>query len=633
MTNKSNLPITALDFDAIKDNLKSYLRGQTSFKDYDFEGSGMNIILDLLAYNTHYQAFYANMVANETFLDSAITRSSVASIAKQLGYTPRSAKAAKVTVNLNFGSSNSELLRNVTAGAKFIDRGDIFVTTIEGEAYIFLPLEAYRLTIENGEAVARNVTIYEGRIKTTTYVYNVNTENQRFTIPVTNVDIDTLRVFVQKSPSESTGLIDTWVRANDITNLDSESKVFFVQETTDGKFEIYFGDGVIGKTLDNGNMITIEYLITTGPGGNGASSFTYSGNITEVSPAVVTVNDPDGNATKSFGGNGPESVSSIKYYAPRNYQAQERAVTAEDYETILARDYSDQADSFYVWGGEENDPPAYGKVYISMKPKNGTKLSDQEKLSIEKTIVGNRNLISVTPTVVNPDYTYINLDLTVYYDPRKTTSSQGQLNSFIRSKVLEFEDTELLRFGRNFRVSKLTGYINDSYTAFNSSTATFSLQKRVEPLLGRTLNYTVKFDSPIFHPIDGYPAVFTTTAFGHQDLTSSLAVKPTVTCYMEDDGYGSVYIYKLVGRDKVIVKDNAGSINYQSGTISLTNFTPLTVLPTASNEINFSAIINANDIVARRNQILLFDRDKLTITLVPETFRTDRRETGSPFPR
>jgi hypothetical protein len=355
--NQSNLPITALDFDGIKQNLKTYLQGQTSFKDYDFEGSALNIILDLLAYNTHYQAFYANMVANETFLDSAVKRASVSSIAKHLGYTPRSIKSSRVTVNMNFGS-NANLVNLARQGVLFVNRGDLFVSLVNNNALSFVPLEAYRLVVENGEVLVKNVVINEGRIKTTSYIVNIKNNNERYTIPSANADIDTIVVRVQKSASDSTGLIDTWTKATDINNLDSESKVFFVQETVDGKYEIYFGDGVIGAAPQNGNLIIIEYLITNGAAGNGGASFSYAGNAGNGTvPSVSTALDPDGSPTVSYGGNTPESINSIKYYAPRNYQAQERAVTATDYETLLAREYSDQAESCVLWGGEVNNTP------------------------------------------------------------------------------------------------------------------------------------------------------------------------------------------------------------------------------------------------------------------------------------
>jgi len=629
--NKTNLPISALDFDAIKSNLKDYLRGQSIFKDYDFEGSGLNIILDLLAYNTHYQAFYANMVANETFLDSAVARPSVASIAKHLGYTPRSAKASRVVVDLNFGDDD-DVLASAREGSLAISRGDIFITSINNNSLVFVPLESHRIVVENGEAIVRGVTIYEGRLKSTSYVVNINNTNERYRIPAANVDIDTLVVRVQNSSFDSTGLIDTWTKATDINNLDSESKVFFIQESINGQYEVYFGDGVIGKAPDNGNLITIEYLVTSGPGGNGASDFSFAGDIGAGVPTVVTQTDADGDPTRSFGGSIPESITSIRYYAPRNYQAQERAVTAEDYETLLAREYSDQADSFLVWGGEENDPPQYGKVFISMKPKNGTKLSDQEKFSIEQTVLGKRNLVSIIPTVVNPDYIYIVPNIKVYYDTKRTSVSKSNLELIVRERVALFESENLLKFNRSFRASNFSSYIDEAYAAFTSTSVSFSLQRRVEPLLGRSLNYTIKFDNPILHPIDGYPPVISSTAFGHQDLTSTLAAKPTVTCFMEDDGYGVLRIYKVIGKDKVIVKENAGTVNYQQGTISLTNFNPLTILPSSTNEILFTAQTSVNDINARRNQILIIDKENMSITMVPETFRTDRKETGSPFP-
>ena len=631
--NNSNLPITALDFDNIKESLKSYLRGQTTFKDYDFEGSGMNILLDLLAYNTHYQAFYANMVANETFLDSAVSRPSVVSIAKHLGYSNRSIKASRISVNVNFGSGSQIL--NLARQGLFIVRGSAFATTINGETYTFLALDDHKINVVNGQALATNVPIYEGKFRTSTYVFNDNDPKKMFDIIHNNADIDTIRVTIQKSPSDSTGVLENWVRASDINNLDGESRVFFVQEGSNGRSQIYFGDGVIGRTPNHGNLIIIEYLTTIGPLANGASTFSFLNTDIPVTiePTVSPILGPDGNSISSYGGRLAEDIQSIKYYAPRNYQAQERAVTAEDYETLLAREYSDQADSFLVWGGEENDPPQYGKVFISMKPKNGTKISDQEKFSIEQTILGKRNLVSITPSVVDPDYIYIVPNITVYYDINKTNLARTTLETLVREKTLQFEEEQLLNFNRSFRASRFSAYIDASYPALNSTSTAFSLQKRLEPLLGRVLNYTIKFDNPILHPIDGYPPVISSTAFGHQDLTSSAAIKPTVTCYMEDDGFGTLRIYKFVAGQKITVRANAGTVNYAAGTLSLTNFNPLTVLPSSSNEINFTAQVSVNDINTRKNQIILFDRENITVTMVQETFRTDRNQTGAPLNR
>jgi len=631
--NNSNLPITALDFDNIKESLKTYLRGQTTFKDYDFEGSGMNILLDLLAYNTHYQAFYANMVANETFLDSAISRSSVVSLSKHLGYVNRSIKASRVTLNINFGSGSQVV--NLARQGLFITRGSAFATSINGETYTFLTLDDHRISPVNGQAVATNVTVYEGKLRTSTYVFNDNDPRNLFDIVHPNADIDTIRVRIQKSPSDTTGVLENWVRATDINNLDLDSRVFFVQEGANGRFQVYFGDGVIGRKPNHGNLIVIEYLTTVGELANGASTFSFLNTDIPITiePTVTTALDPDGDNTVSYGGRLAEEIDSIKYYAPRNYQAQERAVTADDYETLLAREYSDQADSFLVWGGEENDPPEYGRVFISMKPKNGTKISEQEKFSIEQTILGKRNLVSITPTVVNPDYIYIIPNITVYYDINKTNLSRSTLETLVRDKTLQFEEEQLLNFNRSFRSSRFSAFIDASYPAFNSTSTSFSLQKRLEPLLGRVLNYTVKFDNPIVHPVDGYPPVISSSAFGHQDLLSSATPKPTVTCYMEDDGYGTLYIYKLVSGNKVIVRNNAGTVDYAAGTISLNNFNPLTVLPSSTNEINFSAQVSVNDIIARKNQIILFDRDNITVNMIQETFKTDRNQTGASINR
>lgn len=634
--NQDNLPVDNLDFDLIKKNLKTYLRGQDVFKDYDFEASGLNILLDLLAYNTHYQAFYANMVANEAFLDSAVVRSSAVSLAKHLGYTPKSMKASKTTVDVDLGT-NASLVANVAAGTAFILRGEPFTGRLEnGKTYNFTTNKNYKVEYVGGRCVAKNVEIYEGTYRTFSFVYNSYDPAQKFILPSNKIDIDTIVVRVQKSVNDTEGLLDTWFRSTDITTLDADSRAFFLQETETGNFQIYFGDGVIGKSLQNGNVILIEFLSTNGSLGNGCKSFTYTpANNTPLLRAIPTVTlsvASDGTTSPSAGGSLPESLTSIKYYAPRSYQAQERAVTVEDYSTILSKEFLERAESFYIWGGEENAPPQYGKVFISIKPKTGNTISTLEKLSIQRTILGKRNIVAILPEVVDPDYIYLVLSLNVRYDPTKATITPSGLESLIRTRVNDYGDVNLQKFGKNFRLSKFSTYIDEINSTISSNTVEMKLQKRFEPRIGSPSPYTLKFDTPLFHPIDGYPSIIESTSFGYQDLTSSSIVKPIVDVYMDDDGYGNIRLYKMIGGTKVYFASSIGTIDYTKGLIVLKNFNPQYVNPRTETEIRITVKPNIKDIEPRRNQILLVDNELVNITLEQESYRIDRNESGSRFP-
>jgi len=634
--NQDNLPVDNLDFDLIKNNLKTYLRGQDQFKDYDFEASGLNIILDLLAYNTHYQAFYANMVANEAFLDSAVVRSSAVSIAKHLGYTPKSIKASKATVDVDLGT-NATLVSNIAAGTAFILRGEPFIGKLEtGKSYNFTTNKNYKVEYVGGRCVAKGVEIYEGSYRTYSFVYNSYDPAQKFTLPSNKIDTDTIIVRIQKSVNDSEGLLDTWFRSTDITTLDADSKAYFLQETETGNFEIYFGDGVVGKALQNGNVILVEFLVTNGALANGCKSFTYMpSNNTPLSRAIPTVTltaASDGTTSPSDGGTSPESLTSIKYYSPRSYQAQERAVTTEDYSTLLSREFLERAESFFIWGGEENDPPQYGKVFISIKPKVGTTISTLEKLAIQKTILGKRNIVSILPEVVDPDYLYLVLGINVRYDPSKATITPSALESLVKIRVNDYGVQNLEKFGKNFRLSKFSTYIDDINPTISSNTVEMKLQKRFQPNLGNPSPYTLRFDTQLFHPIDGYPSILESTSFGYQDLTSSSTVKPIVDVYMDDDGYGNLRIYKLVGGTKVYLSYSIGTIDYTTGKLVLKNFNPQYVNPKTETEIRITVKPYIKDIEPRRNQILLIDNELVSITLEQESYRIDQSESGSRFP-
>ena len=633
----TNLRIDGLDFDAIKTNLKNYLRSQTQFKDFDFEGSGINIIMDLLAYNTHYQAFYANMVANEAFLDSSVLRASAVSIAKQLGYTPRSTKSSKIFLDVSFNNvttnTGETIEGRVRKGNAFINRGDTFRASLPGnQFYNFISLDDYKVESISGNFVARNVKCYEGTLKSYTFVVNSFDPAQKFILPSNNIDVDTIRVRVRKSVTDTSGMINIWNKATDVNGLNGDSLVYFLQESENQNFEIYFGDGIVGKALENNNVISVEYLLTNGEIANNCKNFTYVGGILAPYAETNTILDPTGISTYSFGGTQAESIESIKYYAPRNYQAQERAVTVEDYKTILVREFSDSIDSFFVWGGEESDPPAYGKVYISIKPKNGSKIGILEKMAIEKSILGKRNLVTIKPEITDPDYVYLEMSAVSSYDPTKTNLSPDGLSVQVSLTVKEFENANLDKFGRNFKTSKLAAAIDASNKSISGTNLNVQLQKRIEPFLNKPSPYTIKFGNPLLHPIQGYTPILTSTAFGYQDATSTALVKPVVDSFLDDDGYGNIRIYKIEGTAKIYINSKIGKINYEKGILTLNNFNPQYIQPKTASEIKITVQPQKSDIQSLRNQIIVVDYDRSNFAVEQDGIPTINQQSGTPFP-
>lgn len=636
--NSDNLQVDSLDFDLIKSNLKEYLRGQDKFKDFDFEGSTMNILLDLLAYNTHYQAFYANMVANEAFLDSAAMRASAVSIGKHLGYVPKSIKSSTNIIDIDLGS-NPTLIEGVQNGLVFVFRGEKFTGfTDTGISTSFTALKNFKAMYAGDRVLVKDVTINEGSIKTFSFVVNSFDTGQKFILPSTSIDVDTLVVTIQKSTKDTEGVLDSWFLCNDITSLDAASKAYFLQETEDGKFQIYFGDGIVGAALQNGNVITVEYLQTSGVNGNDCKTFSYSPNTTNTQmayasePVCTAKTDSFGKNIGSYGGAASETTSSIKYYAPRHYQTQERAVTKDDYKTILSKEFIDTAESVYVWGGEENTPPEYGKVFVSIKPVGAKKLSVLEKLAIEKNVLSKKNMLTIIPKIVDPEYIYIILDMTVRYNSLKAKITPSILETIMRLRIDTFAANTLQKFGRDFRLSTFLTYMDASNGMISSSSANLKLQKRIEPILGKSYPYTIKFDNALFHPIAGYPSILSSSAFGYTDLLSSAIVKPTVEAYLDDDGNGNVRLYKLVRGEKVYMSNTLGTIDYALGKVVLKNFAPIYSLPASTTEIYITVTPDADDIGARRNDILVVDQTQVNIIFSQDQTEIDNNQSGARFP-
>ena len=484
------LKVTDLDFDTIKTNLKSFLNQQSEFTDYDFEGSGLNILLDILAYNTHYNAYYLNMVANESFLDTAMLRDSVISHAKTLGYTPYSTTAPVATINFEAKSASN------TAGTLTLPAGFVFLSNqIDSKAYNFVVLEEVTATKANSSYLFENLDIYEGQLVTYRFTHNsASNPKQVFTLPDANIDTKTITV--QISPSAGNTSLSVYNNVTDILDVNVESEVYYLQENKSGKYQIYFGNDVVGKSLPDGAIVNVTYLLTNGTAANKANNFiagvTAADSLAEsISNFVITP------VSAASGGSDRESVDEIKFGAAAQFSTQNRLVSFKDYESYIKKNYP-SIDSLSVWGGEDETPPVYGKVYISLKPKTNYFISETEKTRIVEEIIKPKAVVAVDAEIRDPEYLYLLVENYVEYDKRKTTSSIESLKNAIRNSILVYRDTNIDKFDSTFVLSKLQDSIDIvDLNAIKGSETILRLQKRFEPLLNSTKTYEINFNAQL----------------------------------------------------------------------------------------------------------------------------------------
>lgn len=485
MALSNKIKITDLDFDTIKQNLKTYLKTQTEFSDYNFEGSGLNVLLDILAYNTHYNAYYLNMVANECFMDSAAIRNSVVSHAKTIGYTPKSKIASKAVIDFTIVSNND------TPEVLTLPRGSSFRTNlIDNQSLNFVTLEDTTLTKVANTFYFRDLEIFEGQLINYVYVHDTtNNPKGIFEIPDVNVDTTTLKVTVQHSVSNVSSEVYTLV--TDVLDLNENSKVYFLQQNIYGKYEIYFGNDFIGKSISDGSVIVINYLITNGTLGNDISKFTFSGSL-GYSEYIITVKSSSG------GGSDAESIESIKTNAINQYSMQNRLITVKDYETYILTKYP-IIDSISVWGGEDETPPVYGVVFVSLKPKDNYYISTTEKQRIIDEIIKPKSSISTDVKIKDPDYLYLKVYNTVKYDKNKTAYTEEQLKLAIKNALYNYNDLFLNKFDSTFVLSKAQDYIDavDSNSIIGSNTL-LRLEKRFSPELNILKSYEINFNVPLY---------------------------------------------------------------------------------------------------------------------------------------
>jgi len=599
-TNRKNLSVNSIEFEDIKTNLKNFLKGQTEFKDYDFEGSGMAVLIDLLAYNTYYQGFYNNVVANEMFLDSAVKRASVVSLAKSLGYTPNSktAPTAIVDVTLSENPSSNILL----PGAQF-------TTVVNGTSYTFVNTESAEINWTSATTPAiTNLNIKEGSLSSATYVVPDTENNRKYKINDANADISTVSVRVQNSQTDTTGLTDTWSRAGDLTEITSSSKAYWIEENTSGEFEIYFGDNVIGKKPETGNLITITYLITNATAANGAGNGDSATN-----RAFSYLNAANTVEVKSIasGGTDLETVDAIRFKAPRAFTSQNRAVTKNDYSSLVESNFTG-FDSVFVYGGEEADPPTFGSVFIALKPSIGTIVSDAVKTEVQD-FLKTKAVLSITPTIVDPDYTYLRLTADVLYDSTKTTLSTDSISAAVRSNIVTNLENNLGKFDQSFSISKLLTDIDSASSAIDSSAVEVLMEKRILPTSIKNVSYILSFGNSIDHPHDGHKNVVTSNTFKYLDPTDSV----TKDVFVGDDGFGKISFFTKDGVNDVLVLQNAGTVDYENGIVRIDQVQISS--PVDSPEIKIFAVAKNQRYVSVRDKIIFNDYAVDTSAIIVRT--------------
>ena len=599
MSNK--LVVSDYDFDAVKSNLKSFLQGQTSFQDYDFEGSSLNLLLDILSYNTHYMAYLANMSTNELYLDSADIRNNIVSLAKMIGYTPSSPRAPMASIDVT--------LNNATGTSVTMSKGTIFTTSVNDVTYQYVNNSDVTITPIAGVYKFSSFPIYEGSLVTFKYTVDSTDVDQKFIIPSANADTSTLLVKVQNSASDTT--TNTYSLAGGYNNVTATSKVYFIQEGQDGKYEVYFGDGVNGIALSDGNIVILEYIVTNKTVSNGASSYSLSGNIggfTDVTIATVS---------NSQGGSESETNESIKHNAPLQYAAQDRAVTTTDYESLVKSIYPN-ALSVSAWGGEDDETPRYGVVKIGVKAASGSTLTETTKNDII-TKLKPYNVASVSPQIVDPEVTSVLLTSTVKYASASTTKSTDTLKSEITTAVTNYNTNTLQKFDAVYRHSKLTGIIDDVDTSILSNITTIKIRKSFTPTLLSSNKYDIYFRNALFNPHSGHNS----TAGGILSSTGFKIDGNDNEMFLDDDGSGNVRLYYLASGIRTYVNSTQGTISYSSGQITLNSLNVASISNirgSTSTIVELTVTPNSNDVVPVRDQIVELDIANSTITVTADTF-------------
>jgi len=619
MAIERRIAASELDFDQLKNNLVAYMKAtDTTFNDYNYEGSAMATIIDVLSYVTHINSMNANFALNETFLDTAQLRTSVVSHAKLLGYTPRSIAPSVAVINCKMAKGSATPLWNHDADNNplplTMTRGTTFQTVIDGITY---PMFNSTTTTINYDAtngwLFSNLEIEQGTLETIVYTYQNNTF-ETYLIPDINANTKSIKVTVKDSSASTASKVYT-LNTN-MVNLDGTSEVYFLEEGRDGYYEIKFGDNIVGKRPLNGAIITIEYSkISSGTDVNGATTFTLTDSIAGNSDETITL------VTKATGGAPRETKEAIKFNAPLSHVSQNRAVTPDDYKTIIKNEFAD-IEAVAVWGGEDHDVPDYGKVYISIKPLSAETLTDAQKTTIKTNILKPKNVVSITPVLVDPEYTYIDLEVYFKYNPNLATVTASGLATSIRTTLVAYNNDTLKSFNGVYRDSNVVKKIDDTNIAILSNITRVKMTKKITPILGTATKYTLKFNQAL---TDIDATTGTTGAY----LTSTVFTFGGVDCKLKDyyDSSSDTRIIQIVNTDGLVQSANVGDVNEESGIVTLNSFQP-TALPTGSTTIDVTVKPASSDVSPTRNELLTINTSTATITGEIDTMATGGTTAG-----
>ena len=608
-----------LDFDNIKTNLVNYMKAtDTTFNDYNYEGSAMSTIIDVLAYVTHVNSMNANFALNETFLDTSQLRSSVVSHAKLLGYTPRSIAPSVAYIDMtmakgtatpfwNHDGNNVPLPLTMTRGTKFS-------TTIDGVTYPMFASDTTTINYNETDGWKfSNIKIEQGTLASIDYTYQ-NNSFESYIIPANNVNTAAIKVTVIDSSATDASKVYT-LNTNMVT-LDGTSEVYFLEEGRDGYYEVKFGDNIIGKRPGNGNTITIEYAtIPSGTDVNGATVFSMTDSLNGNTDETVTL------VTKATGGAARESKEAIKFNAPLAHISQNRAVTPDDYKSIIKNEFAD-LEAVAVWGGEDNDVPDYGKVYVSIKPLSGEVLTEAQKTTIKTNILKPKNVVSITPVLVDPDYTYIDLEVYFKYNPNKATVTASGLATSIRNTLVSYNNDTLKSFNGVYRDSNVGKLIDDTNVAIISNITRVKMTKKITPVLGTATKYTLKFNQALTD-LDG-----STSSLG-SFITSTVFTFNGEDCKLKDfyDSSSDTRIVQIVNTGGIVQLASVGDVNEEEGTVTLNSFNP-TALPTGSTTIDVTVKPASNDVSPTRNELLTINTSTAIISGEVDTMATGGTTAG-----
>lgn len=614
---------SSVDFDEIKQSIKDYLKSNSEFTDYDFEGSNLSTIIDTLAYNTYISSYNANMVSNEVFLDSATLRENVVSIARNIGYLPRSRKSARANVTFSIDVSGTPVV------AVTLKAGPCCLTSqsFSNTSFSFCVLEDITVPVDsNGIATFEGIDIFEGSFLTQSFIVNSRLPNQKFILPNSGIDTDTIRVTVKDSVSSS--VKRKYQQYNSLINADKDTPLYFLRETEGERYELLFGDNVFGVKLKDPNEIIINYLTCSGKSPNGLSNFSFAGRVEDNNGNALTNGFSSITTNEAaIGGDDIESVESIKKLAPNIYASQDRAVTSTDYEALVPRLYS-EAESVASYGGEDLDPPQYGKVFISIKPYNGVFLSEEIKRNLQLQLK-KYSVAGIVTEIIDLKYLYLEVDTNVYYN-QNLVGGPAQVKNAVTNNILKYADsTQLNKFGARFKYSKFGKIIDDSHNSITSNITNIHMRRDIQALLNQFVEYDLGFGNEIH----------VKSEIGFNIKSSGFSVSGiSGTVYMSDAPNpdlktGSIFLFKLNSpTEPVVIKRGIGTIDYMSGLIKLN---PLNIISTevtrGTSLIEVSACPHSNDVLGPRDLYLQMDSVYLNVNMIPDQISSGSDISGGSY--